>query len=73
MPQMIRPITQHLVNSRLESAQLYTLSHKMSIQAKDYLFAQEFITDAEGQIRKAVIDMADDQKLLEARKEMAAE
>jgi len=37
----------------------------MSIQAKDYPFAQEFITDAEGQIRKVVIDIADYQKLLE--------
>lgn len=37
----------------------------MSIQAKDYPFAQEFITDTEGQIRKVVIDIADYQKLLE--------
>lgn len=37
----------------------------MSIQAKDYPFAQEFITDAEGQIRKVVIDIADYQRLLE--------
>ncbi|MBD1825559.1 hypothetical protein H6F51_24125 [Cyanobacteria bacterium FACHB-DQ100] len=35
------------------------------MQAKDYPFAQEFITDAEGQIRKVVIDIADYQKLLE--------
>lgn len=37
----------------------------MSIQAKDYPFAQEFITDSEGQIRKVVIDIADYQRLLE--------
>lgn len=38
----------------------------MSIQAKDYPFAQEFITDAAGEIRKVVIDIADYRKLLEA-------
>lgn len=43
----------------------------MSIQAKDYPFAQEFITDAEGQIRKVVIDIADYQKLLEALEDKA--
>ncbi|MBW4443570.1 MAG: hypothetical protein KME10_20505 [Plectolyngbya sp. WJT66-NPBG17] len=35
------------------------------MQAKDYPFAQEFITDAEGRIRKVVLDIADYQKLLE--------
>lgn len=36
----------------------------MSISSSDYPFAQEFITDAAGQIRKVVIDLADYQKLL---------
>ncbi len=38
----------------------------MNAQAKDYPFAQEFITDAEGHIRKVVIDVADYQRLIEA-------
>lgn len=38
----------------------------MNIQAKDYPFAQEFITDAEGQIRKVVNEIEDYRKLLEA-------
>ena len=38
----------------------------MNVQASDYPFAQEFITDAEGQIRKVVIDIADYRKLIEA-------
>ncbi|MBW4419931.1 MAG: hypothetical protein KME13_11980 [Myxacorys californica WJT36-NPBG1] len=38
----------------------------MNAQAKDYPFAQEFITDAEGRIRKVVIDIADYQRLIEA-------
>jgi hypothetical protein len=37
----------------------------MNAQAKDYPFAQEFITDAEGQIRKVVIDINDYQKLID--------
>lgn len=36
----------------------------MNISSSDYPFAQEFITDASGQIRKVVIDLADYQKLL---------
>lgn len=31
-----------------------------------YPFAQEFITDAQGQIRKVILDIADYQKLIEA-------
>ncbi|MCU0550916.1 MAG: hypothetical protein MUC48_16340 [Leptolyngbya sp. Prado105] len=38
----------------------------MNAQAQDYPFAQEFITDAEGQIRKVVMDIADYRKLIEA-------
>lgn len=38
----------------------------MNISNSDYPFAQEFITDASGQIRKVVIDLADYQKLLAA-------
>lgn len=38
----------------------------MNISNSDYPFAQEFITDASGQIRKVVIDLADYQKLLTA-------
>jgi hypothetical protein len=38
----------------------------MNISSNDYPFAQEFITDASGQIRKVVIDLADYQKLLTA-------
>ncbi|MBN8565085.1 MAG: hypothetical protein J0L70_31735 [Leptolyngbya sp. UWPOB_LEPTO1] len=34
------------------------------MQAKDYPFAQEFITDADGQIRKVVIDIVEYQKLI---------
>jgi hypothetical protein len=37
----------------------------MSIQSKDYPFAQEFITDADGQIRKVVIDIVEYQRLIE--------
>jgi len=36
----------------------------MNISSNDYPFAQEFITDASGKIRKVVIDLADYQKLL---------
>jgi hypothetical protein len=36
----------------------------MNIFNSDYPFAQEFITDASGQIRKVVMDLADYQKLL---------
>lgn len=36
------------------------------MSAQNYPFAQEFITDAEGQIRKVVIDIADYRKLIEA-------
>ncbi len=38
----------------------------MNAQAKDYPFAQEFITDSEGQIRQVVINIADYQRLIEA-------
>ncbi len=38
----------------------------MTPPAEDYPFAQEFITDAAGQIRKVVIDIADYQKLMNA-------
>ena len=38
----------------------------MSIQASDYPFAQEFVTDASGEILKVIIDIADYRKLLEA-------
>lgn len=38
----------------------------MTISSSDYPFAQEFITDASGQIRKVVLDLADYQKLLTA-------
>lgn len=38
----------------------------MTTKAEDYPFAQEFITDAEGHIRKVVVDVADYQKLLQA-------
>jgi RelB Antitoxin alpha helical domain len=38
----------------------------MNAQARDYPFAQEFITDAEGQIRKVVLDIADYRRLIEA-------
>lgn len=38
----------------------------MTTKAEDYPFAQEFITDAEGHIRKFVVDVADYQKLLQA-------
>ncbi|MCU0569833.1 MAG: hypothetical protein MUF49_25075 [Oculatellaceae cyanobacterium Prado106] len=38
----------------------------MKLPAKDYPFAQEFITDAEGHIRKVVIDIADYHKLIAA-------
>jgi hypothetical protein len=34
-----------------------------------YPFAQEFITDAEGKIRKVVLELADYQKLLEVIEE----
>jgi|GEM_PF-6484774 len=30
----------------------------MSARFKDFLFAQEFITDAQGHIRKVIIDIA---------------
>lgn len=36
------------------------------MSAQNYPFAQEFITDAEGQIRKVVIDITDYRKLIEA-------
>jgi RelB Antitoxin alpha helical domain len=36
----------------------------MNISSSDYPFAQEFITDASGQIRKVVLDLTDYQKLL---------
>jgi hypothetical protein len=36
------------------------------IQANDYPFAQEFITDASGEIRKVILDIADYRKLLKA-------
>lgn len=38
----------------------------MTTPAEDYPFAQEFITDAAGQIRKVVIDIADYRKLIDA-------
>ncbi|WP_233748030.1 hypothetical protein [Leptodesmis sichuanensis] len=38
----------------------------MNSSGSDYPFAQEFITDASGQIRKVVLDLADYQKLLTA-------
>ncbi|WNZ47953.1 hypothetical protein Q2T42_08915 [Leptolyngbya boryana CZ1] len=36
------------------------------MSAQNYPFAQEFITDAEGQIRKVVINITDYRKLIEA-------
>jgi hypothetical protein len=42
-----------------------TIKIQVDAQLKDYPFAQEFITDVDGQIRKVVIDIADYQKLLE--------
>jgi hypothetical protein len=36
----------------------------MTLPSRDYPFAQEFITDASGQIRKVVLNLADYQKLL---------
>jgi RelB Antitoxin alpha helical domain len=38
----------------------------MTIPTSDYPFAQEFITDASGKIRKVIIDIADYQKLIDA-------
>lgn len=34
--------------------------------ARAYPFAQEFITDSEGRVRKVILDIADYEKLLEA-------
>jgi RelB Antitoxin alpha helical domain len=38
----------------------------MEISVDQYPFAQEFITDAQGQVRKVILDISDYQKLLEA-------
>jgi hypothetical protein len=44
----------------------YQYKQPMNISSSDYPFAQEFITDASGQIRKVVLDLADYHKLLTA-------
>ena len=38
----------------------------MILSTNDYPFAQEFITDASGQVRKVIIDIDDYQKLIDA-------
>jgi hypothetical protein len=38
----------------------------MPLSPSNYPFAQEFITDASGQIRKVIIDITDYQKLIDA-------
>ena len=38
----------------------------MNHPVENYPFAQEFITDSEGKIRKVILDIADYQNLLEA-------
>lgn len=38
----------------------------MELKAEDYPFAQEFILDRSGNIRKVIIDFRDYQRLLEA-------
>ncbi len=39
--------------------------------SQSYPFAQEFITDASGQVRKVILDIADYEKLLEALEDEA--
>lgn len=38
----------------------------MEISVEQFPFAQEFVTDAQGQVRKVILDIDDYQKLLEA-------
>jgi len=38
----------------------------METSIEQYPFAQEFITDSQGQVRKVILDIADYQRLLEA-------
>ncbi|MCY7272516.1 MAG: hypothetical protein LH702_01900 [Phormidesmis sp. CAN_BIN44] len=38
----------------------------MTLSTHDHPFAQEFITDASGQVRKVIIDIDDYQKLIDA-------
>jgi RelB Antitoxin alpha helical domain len=39
---------------------------KIMTPVNSYPFAQEFITDSQGKVRKVILDIADYQKLLEA-------